>query len=79
VVGDYPSAFWHVDESDLNSLVDDASSINSPADYSDFMKTHGIRRTHEAFWAHADEVHDRYAEAEPTESGLLDFNRLENR
>ncbi|MFK7859267.1 MAG: fatty acid cis/trans isomerase [Granulosicoccus sp.] len=79
VVADYPSAFWHANEAELDGFLADASSIGSPADYSTFMQTHGIRRTHEAFWAHADEVHEVYAEAEPVESGLLDFNRLENR
>ncbi|MFK7996489.1 MAG: fatty acid cis/trans isomerase [Granulosicoccus sp.] len=79
VVGDYPSAFWHVDESALDSFVSDAAALGSPADYANFMQTHGIRRTHEAFWAHADEVHDLYVEADPIDAGLLDFNRLENR
>lgn len=79
VVGDYPSAFWNVDEAQLDSFVDEASAIDSPADYTVFMQTHGVRRSHESFWAHADQVHDRFAEAEPIDAGLLDFNRLENR
>ena len=79
VVGDYPSAFWHVDEAQLDGFVDDASAIETPADYTAFMQTHGIRRSHERFWQHADQVHDQLAEAEPIDGGLLDFNRLQNR
>ncbi|MFK8080685.1 MAG: fatty acid cis/trans isomerase [Granulosicoccus sp.] len=79
IVGDYPSAFWHVNDTELDRFIDDASAIASPADYASFMQRHGVRRTHQDFWAHADEVHDAYARAQPVESGLLDFNRLENR
>lgn len=79
VVGDYPSAFWHVDEAQLDRFVDEALSIDSPADYSAFMQTHGVRRSHEKFWDHADQVHDQLADAEPIDGGLLDFNRLQNR
>jgi len=79
VVGDYPSVFWHVDEAQLDSFVDSASAIDTPADYAVFMRTFGIRRSHESFWAHADCVHDRLATTQPIDGGLLDFNRLENR
>jgi len=79
VVGDYPSVFWHVDESDLERLVDTASSMDSPAAYSAFLNTYGIRRSHQNFWNHADRVHDYHAAAQPIDGGLLDFNRLENR
>ncbi len=79
VVGDYPSAFWHVNEADLDRFVDDASALSSSADYTAFMQTHGVRRSHDLFWAHADQVHERYTEVEPIDAGLLDFNRLENR
>jgi hypothetical protein len=79
VVGDYPSVFWHVDESDLERLVDTASSMDSPAAYSAFLNTYGIRRSHQDFWNHADRVHDYHAAAQPIDGGLLDFNRLENR
>lgn len=79
VVGDYPSAFWHVDEAELDRFVSDASAIDSSANYTAFMEKHGVRRSHKEFWAHADQVHDRFAEVEPIDAGLLDFNRLENR
>ena len=79
VVGDYPSAFWHVDEAQLDGFVDVASAIETSAEYSVFMRTFGIRRSHESFWTHADRVHDRLANAQPIDGGLLDFNRLENR
>ena len=79
VVGDYPGAFWHVRAADLERFVADASAIDSPADYALFMAEHGVRRTHEGFWAHADRVHDAHAASEPIDAGLLDFNRLENR
>ena len=79
VVGDYPSAFWHVEAADLPRFVDDAAAIDSPNDYAAFMAEHGVRRTHEGFWAHADRVHERFAANEPIDAGLLDFNRLENR
>ncbi len=79
VVGDYPSVFWHVEEAQLEQFVDDASAIGSAEDYGAFMQAHGVRRSHKDFWAHADQVHERFVEAEPIDAGLLDFNRLENR
>lgn len=79
VVGDYPSAFWHVKEAELDRLVMTASAINAPGDYSAMLDTFGIRRSHHRFWEHADRVHDHLAQTRPIEGGLLDFNRLEIR
>ncbi len=79
VVGDYPNAFWHVHESELDTLVVEASSINSAGDYADFLSTYGIRRSHHGFWNHADRIHDYIELSQTVDGGLLDFNRLEHR
>ena len=79
VIGDYPGAFWRVEEDDLERFAAAAAGLDSPLAYDRFMRTWGVRRSHEDFWRHADRVHDAFARAEPVNAGLLDFNRLENR
>jgi hypothetical protein len=75
----YPNAFLVVDASKLSAFVDAVARLGSEADYSVLMKTFGIRRTDERFWAHSDALHAAWQRAAPREAGLFDYNRFENR
>ena len=79
VVGDYPATFWHVKSDDLDDFVTGIGNITSESDYANIMKHFGIRRSHKNFWAHSDSLHETFTRMEPIDSGLLDYNRLENR
>jgi len=79
VVGDYPDAFWQVDSVDLEEFESAISNLQTADDYLLFMERFGVRRSHQNFWEHADQIHANYSRMEPIDGGLLDFNRLENR
>ncbi|HEV7477036.1 MAG TPA: fatty acid cis/trans isomerase [Burkholderiales bacterium] len=75
----YPNAFFAVDASKLSEFVDAVARLASEPDYSSLMKTWGIRRADERFWAHSDALHAAWRRSAPREAGLFDYNRLENR
>ncbi|MDC1287275.1 fatty acid cis/trans isomerase [Gammaproteobacteria bacterium] len=79
IIGDYPSAFWRVDSANLEHFAEAIANLEEDSDYAGFMTRFGIRRSHADFWAHSDKVLSIYAEMEPINWGLLDYNRLENR
>jgi hypothetical protein len=79
IVGTYPNAFFKVEQAQLAEFVARLSTIKTEKDYSQLKDQFAIRRTHPDFWAFADELHAWYKTNQPESSGLLDFNRLENR
>ncbi|MDO6685162.1 MULTISPECIES: fatty acid cis/trans isomerase [unclassified Agarivorans] len=79
LVGAYPGAFWQVQKSELKRLQQQLVHVNDEASYQAFMKRYGIRRTSQEFWPFSDRLHQAYLQAEPLESGILDYSRLENR
>lgn len=79
IVGDYPNAFFKVDQAQLSEFVTRLTAIKTEQDYSQLKDKFAIRRTNPNFWAFADELHAWYRKNQPNDAGLLDFNRLENR
>ncbi|MGO3344822.1 MAG: fatty acid cis/trans isomerase [Marinomonas sp.] len=79
VLGDYPNALMSVDENQLKAFAEDIASMATEKDYSDFMARFGVRRTNPRFWSVSDSIAKLNKEARPRESGILDYNRLENR
>ena len=79
VVGTYPNAFFEVNEQELGEFVNALSLIQTEQDYSQLKDKFGIRRTSASFWQFADKLHAWYRTNQPISSGLLDFNRIENR
>ena len=79
VIGDYPSAFWHVNSDSLTDFTAKITHVSSEEDYSNLMEQYGVRRSHQNFWAHSDKVHSTLLKMEPVDGGILDYNRLENR
>jgi len=78
-IGAYPNAFYRVDESELDDLVDAISNLEVESDYADLLDDYGVRRTDPDFWPNSDTFHQAYWQLNPLTSGMLDFNRLENR
>lgn len=79
IAGPYPAAFWHIKESQILSFIKAVVSLKTEKDYELLMDKYAIRRTNPDFWQHSDKVHAQFKQDEPLESGLLDYNRLENR
>jgi len=79
VVGTYPNAFFHVKESELNKFTQAITQVKTEQDYGALKDEFAVRRTNESFWHYADKLHLWYKTYQPNSSGLLDFNRLENR
>lgn len=79
VVGTYPNAFYKVQQHELPNFVHAFTGMKTELDYQKLKDSFAIRRTNPAFWSFSDELHDWYKVNQPESSGLLDFNRLENR
>jgi hypothetical protein len=78
-LGAYPNAFFVVDEDEVESFVGMIASLQSEENYAALLDNYGVRRTSPKFWAQSDLLYDAYRTAAPVESGVFDFNRLENR
>lgn len=79
VLGDYPNVLMRVEEKDLGAWAQTVSQLKTRGDYSDFLQKYGIRRTNPAFWSVSDEIAEINKKERPRASGILDYNRLENR
>ena len=78
-MGSYPNAFLSVTESQLPELVEQFTALSSEETYRQLLGQFGVRRNHPDFWAFSDALHAQYQRQYPEESGLLDYNRIENR
>jgi hypothetical protein len=79
ILGSYPDAFLHVNESEIAGMVADVERIRSELDYTRLMDKYGVRRTAPDFWSFSDKLHAAYLQHNPVDGGWLDYNRLENR
>ena len=78
-IGSYPNIFFVVSESDVTAFVNAVSDLQTEDDYARLLDAYGIRRTNPEFWSNSDTFHLAYRRQYPLESGVLDYNRLENR
>lgn len=78
-IGAYPNAIYRVRRADLPALTAAIRGLASEDDYRKFADRFVLRRTDPAFWAASDAMLDAYASSRSLESGLFDYNRLENR
>lgn len=79
IVGSYPSVLFRVNEFRLPQFIKAMTEIESEEDYARLLDQFAIRRTDKNFWHHSDELHYWFEKNQPLQSGLLDYNRLENR
>ncbi len=78
-IGAYPNAFLEVDSADLAAMVAAIEGLRTEQDYLALRDNWGIRRTDRQFWKRSDEFQFAYRQSSLYDSGILDFNRLENR
>ncbi len=79
ILGAYPNSFLRVDASALADFTSQLSSLNGEKSYAARLDRYGVRRTSPEFWAFSDELQKAYLESDPLRSGILDYNRFENR
>ena len=77
--GTYPNFFFVVRSDELTAFVQQAMSVQSAEEFQLFVGRFGIRRTSTDFWNQADWFQQSYNTAKPTESGIFDLNRYQNR
>ena len=78
-VGAYPNVLFRVQRKQLPAFVREVAALATEQGYSTLRARYSIRRTHPEFWAHSDRIQDAHARLEPLSSGLLDYNRLDDR
>lgn len=79
VLGDYPNVLMQVEEAELIDWAKQVGGLQTTEDYTNLLDTFGIRRTHPNFWFVSDAIANLNKKDRPRESGILDYNRLENR
>ena len=53
--------------------------MRSEQDYANLVSFYGVRRTDTRFWPLSDKLYAHYQKTFPSEAGLFDLNRYENR
>ena len=79
VLGSYPNALWHLQNKDVSAFSEAIAQLKTEDDYHALKQRFAINRTSADFWQQSDAIYALYRQSEPIESGLLDYNRLENR
>jgi hypothetical protein len=77
-VGSYPAALFKVKKDDIRRFSDLIGAVNSEASFQVLADQFGVRRTRTDFWSISDELNALYKQAEPINSGVLDYNRFGN-
>jgi hypothetical protein len=79
IIGDYPNAFFQVNNNELEQFVGLVGALANEKDYQVLLNRFGIRRTSTKFWDYSDWLAAFYKDSQPIEAGILDYNRFENR
>ncbi len=78
-IGSYPNVFFQLHEKDLGDFIKAIIALRSEQDYAGLVSRYGVRRNAPWFWRLSDKFHAYYKKHYPTEAGLFDLNRYENR
>ncbi|WP_246624765.1 fatty acid cis/trans isomerase [Oceanobacter mangrovi] len=78
-IGDYPNVLMQVEESELANWAAAIQAMKSEEDYRQLLDRFGVRRSSPDFWHTSDQIARLFQQQEPLASGVLDYNRLENR
>jgi hypothetical protein len=79
IVGAYPNALFRVDANALGDFVASIAALKNELDYRHLVQRFGIARNAADFWQFSDQMAQDHHMSQPITSGLLDYNRLENR
>ena len=74
-IGSYPNAFIDLEGSDLPDFFDLLANFDGSAAYQAKYQRYFISRSDPRFWSVYDWFQQRFASADPLESGLYDLNR----
>ena len=75
----YPNVILSVPEKNIPDMVKSIELLKSEHDYEQFLDQYGVRRSDPNFWNISDKILEKYRAKEPLNSGILDYNRLDNR
>ena len=78
-IGAYPNAIYRATPAQMPDFTRAIGSMKAEKDYRAFADRFAIRRTSGEFWATSDAMTQAYSQWAPSEAGLFDYNRLENR
>ena len=78
-LGAYPNAFFRVPVASLPAFVQSVQSLKDEAGFTALADRFAIRRTSQDFWPFSDALQQAYWQQQPVTSGILDYNRFENR
>jgi hypothetical protein len=79
VVTAYPNVFLRVQAADIPAMVQEITGLRSEDDYGRLLDRFGVRRSNAQFWSVSDQILADYRKLEPLSSGVLDYNRYDNR
>lgn len=79
IIGSYPNVFYRLKHEQLDEFIAELSQLSGNDSYSQFLDQYGVRRSDPNFWQFSDQLASDYRRSQPIRSGLLDYNRLENR
>lgn len=79
IIGAYPNSFLQINAQEIDAFITQLQQLDSEESYSALKDKYAVRRSNPEFWTFSDKVHQLYHLHQPTETGLLDYNRLENR
>lgn len=79
LIGSYPNALYVVDRGQLEAFARQLGRLATEKDYAAFSGRFAVRRNDARFWVFSDALQDAHRRQDPVGSGLLDYNRLENR
>jgi hypothetical protein len=68
-----------VTEDSAPAFVSSLKKMKTEEDYKALADTFAMRRTNPDFWRFSDDLHSYYEKQKPIASGILDYNRFENR
>jgi hypothetical protein len=77
--GNYPNFVFSVDAADVEAFARALAAMRDEIDFGAVVETWGVRRTSPEIWATVDWLHDDDRRREPTQAGLFDLGRYENR
>lgn len=78
VIGSYPGLIFRVAERDKLHFVNAFSAATDTEKFTEVIARYGVRRSNPDFWQVSDKIHQLNEQENPIDSGLLDYNRLEN-
>lgn len=77
--GSYPNFVFSVDVAQIEAFTAELAAVRDQIDFGALVENWGVRRTSPDMWATVDWLHADYQRREPTQFGLFDLGRYENR